>query len=180
MKGITGVSTVQFFENEKTKFIFDKKVTLLHKGSSTSADFRNGVLATWINWGWLAAKISGKTKKLTCLVLPQVSYSIVPWKKLIIKKTFPDKERTEQTFQPLAKTIQFCPPNKAKLSLQSCELKRNLSPKAFIWTLYWMNNPSCNLFLFYYVSNLEEKNGRIFISPFKTKLLSKYLWLIKK
>lgn len=27
MKGITGASTVQFFENEKTKFTFDKNVT---------------------------------------------------------------------------------------------------------------------------------------------------------
>lgn len=62
-------------------------------------------------------KKQNKTKHLTCPVLSEASYSIVSWKKLIIKKTFPHKERTEETFQLLAKSIRFCPKNKTKLSL---------------------------------------------------------------
>lgn len=131
----------------RTKLIYEKRKQIITQGSPILANFRNRVLATWINQEWLAAEISGKTKKLTCPFLSVAAYSIEPCKKVVIEKTVPHKERTEESFQLLAHTVQFCRPNKAKHSLQSCEIEVNLWLKVFVWRLYWLNYPPYDLFL---------------------------------
>lgn len=103
-----------------------KKGNIITQRSLILANFRNKVLATRINQEWLAAKISGKTSKLTCPVLSGAAYSIEPYKKPILEKTVPYEESIEDTFQLLDKTVQFCPQIKQNIVL-SCELKVNLS-----------------------------------------------------
>lgn len=56
----------------------------------------------WINWGWLVAKISRKTKKkITCLVLSGAIYSAVPGNKPAIEETFPHQQRIRRDFSAL-------------------------------------------------------------------------------
>lgn len=143
MKGITGPSTVSFF---KWKINWSmKKGNIITQRSLILANFRNKVLATRINQEWLAAKISGKTSKLTCPVLSGAAYSIEPYKKPILEKTVPYEESIEDTFQLLDKTVQFCPPNKAKYSLKLW-IKSKFKLKAFVWRLYWLNYPMIYFF----------------------------------